>query len=139
MGRRVRKSEGDGQWILVAKVPASIQIVTRVRQPSQVQTLTLEEKVNITTGVGWMHGLCVGNTPRVGNFPGLCLEVLRPVLSWGCFLQILSSLVGLSTWRAVCRLCYRVPSWNKHRCDVRSSILTPLLISQCMHADGTEN
>jgi hypothetical protein len=42
---------------------------------SQVQTLTLEEKVNITTGVGWMNGPCVGNIPPVKDFPGLCLEV----------------------------------------------------------------
>ncbi|OJA09073.1 hypothetical protein AZE42_06761 [Rhizopogon vesiculosus] len=35
---------------------------------------TLEEKVNITTGVGWANGLCVGNIPSNKNFPGLCLE-----------------------------------------------------------------
>ncbi|KAG1762841.1 glycoside hydrolase family 3 protein [Suillus occidentalis] len=35
---------------------------------------TIEEKVNITTGVGWMNGLCVGNIPPNRNFPGLCLE-----------------------------------------------------------------
>jgi beta-glucosidase-like glycosyl hydrolase len=34
----------------------------------------LEEKVNITTGIGWMNGRCVGNTPPVKDFPGLCLE-----------------------------------------------------------------
>jgi beta-glucosidase len=41
-----------------------------------VQDMTLVEKVNITTGIGWMMGLCVGNTgpvPRLG-FPSLCLQ-----------------------------------------------------------------
>jgi beta-glucosidase len=27
-----------------------------------VQKMSLVEKVNITTGVGWQMGLCVGNT-----------------------------------------------------------------------------
>ncbi|KAI1787106.1 glycoside hydrolase superfamily [Ganoderma leucocontextum] len=36
---------------------------------------TLEERVSLTTGVGWMGGRCVGNIPPVGSFfPGLCLE-----------------------------------------------------------------
>lgn len=39
-----------------------------------IQGLTLEQKVNITTGVGWTNGPCVGNIPPVGDFPGLCLE-----------------------------------------------------------------
>jgi beta-glucosidase len=41
-----------------------------------VSQMTLVEKVNITTGTGWMMGLCVGNTgpvPRLG-FPSLCLQ-----------------------------------------------------------------
>jgi beta-glucosidase len=41
-----------------------------------VRKMTVVEKVNITTGVGWMMGLCVGNTgpvPRLG-FPSLCLQ-----------------------------------------------------------------
>ncbi len=41
-----------------------------------VSQLTLLEKVNLTTGVGWEGGPCVGNTgtiPRL-NFPGLCLQ-----------------------------------------------------------------
>jgi len=36
--------------------------------------MTIEEKVNMTTGVGWMHGRCVGNTPPTGNFPGICYQ-----------------------------------------------------------------
>jgi beta-glucosidase len=41
-----------------------------------VGQMTLEQKVNITTGVGWMNGLCVGNTYGTTNpdFPSLCLE-----------------------------------------------------------------
>jgi beta-glucosidase len=41
-----------------------------------VSQLTLLEKINLTTGVGWEGGPCVGNTgsiPRIG-FPGLCLQ-----------------------------------------------------------------
>jgi beta-glucosidase len=41
-----------------------------------VDKMSLEQKVNITTGVGWMKGLCVGNTYGTTNpdFPSLCLE-----------------------------------------------------------------
>ncbi|KAF2742764.1 glycoside hydrolase family 3 protein [Sporormia fimetaria CBS 119925] len=41
-----------------------------------VSQLTLLEKVNLTTGTGWMSDACVGNVgsiPRLG-FPGLCLQ-----------------------------------------------------------------
>ncbi|KAJ5557026.1 CAZyme family GH3 [Penicillium frequentans] len=41
-----------------------------------VQQMSILEKVNVTTGTGWMMGLCVGNTgpaTRV-NFPSLCLQ-----------------------------------------------------------------
>ncbi|KAG1853149.1 glycoside hydrolase family 3 protein [Suillus subalutaceus] len=41
---------------------------------SMISNFTIAQKVNITTGVGWANGLCVGNTPPVGNFPGLCLQ-----------------------------------------------------------------
>ena len=43
---------------------------------SFVSQLTLLEKVNLTTGVGWHGELCVGNTgsiPRL-NFTGLCMQ-----------------------------------------------------------------
>ncbi|KAI8639283.1 glycoside hydrolase superfamily [Parasitella parasitica] len=41
-----------------------------------VDQMSLEQKVNITTGVGWMVGRCVGNTYGISNpdFPALCLE-----------------------------------------------------------------
>ena len=42
---------------------------------AKVAQLSLEQKVNLTTGVGWMGGRCVGNIPTVDDFPGLCLEV----------------------------------------------------------------
>ncbi|RDX48955.1 hypothetical protein OH76DRAFT_1472179 [Lentinus brumalis] len=35
---------------------------------------SVEQKVNVSTGVFWMKGLCVGNIAAVGDFPGLCLE-----------------------------------------------------------------
>ena len=41
-----------------------------------VNQMTLPEKVNVTTGVGWSMEMCVGNTgsvPRLG-FPSLCLQ-----------------------------------------------------------------
>ncbi|KAF8203069.1 beta-glucosidase [Pholiota molesta] len=41
-----------------------------------IAKLSLQDKVNLATGVGWMDGNCVGNTPAVSSisFPGLCLE-----------------------------------------------------------------
>ncbi|KAK7180072.1 hypothetical protein DPSP01_011184 [Paraphaeosphaeria sporulosa] len=41
-----------------------------------VRQMTLVEKVNITTGVGWSMGMCVGNTGPVQRlkFPSLCLQ-----------------------------------------------------------------
>jgi len=43
---------------------------------AKIASFSLEEKVNVTTGVGWEGGRCVGNTPAIlsQNFPGLCLE-----------------------------------------------------------------
>ncbi|KIR74944.1 beta-glucosidase [Cryptococcus deuterogattii CA1014] len=37
---------------------------------------TLEEKVQLTTGVGWQNGRCLGNIGPIPskNFPGLCLQ-----------------------------------------------------------------
>ncbi|OJD10378.1 hypothetical protein AJ78_08586 [Emergomyces pasteurianus Ep9510] len=41
-----------------------------------VAKMSLVEKVNITTGVGWQMGLCVGNTGPATSvgFPSLCLQ-----------------------------------------------------------------
>jgi beta-glucosidase len=47
-----------------------------VKAKAFVSQLTLLEKVNLTTGVGWTNERCVGNTgsiPRLG-FPGLCMQ-----------------------------------------------------------------
>ncbi|KAI0351205.1 glycoside hydrolase [Trametes cingulata] len=45
------------------------------RARSLIASWTLEQKVNATTGVGWMGGRCVGNIPAISpSFPGLCLE-----------------------------------------------------------------
>ncbi|RCI05115.1 hypothetical protein CU098_012427 [Rhizopus stolonifer] len=38
-----------------------------------VQAMTLEQKVNITTGIGWESGPCVGRTTGP-DFPELCLQ-----------------------------------------------------------------
>ena len=41
-----------------------------------VQRMSLVEKVNVTTGVGWAGDLCVGNTgpATAAGFPALCLQ-----------------------------------------------------------------
>ncbi|KAG1449592.1 hypothetical protein G6F46_012167 [Rhizopus delemar] len=41
-----------------------------------VDQMSLEQMVNITTGVGWQNGPCVGNTYAIKNpdFPSLCLQ-----------------------------------------------------------------
>ncbi|KAI9485708.1 MAG: glycoside hydrolase superfamily [Benjaminiella poitrasii] len=47
-----------------------------VKAKALVQRMSLEQKVNITTGIGWMAGPCVGNSGRTTNpdFPELCLQ-----------------------------------------------------------------
>lgn len=41
-----------------------------------VSALSLEQKVSVATGIGWMNGPCVGNTPPIESidYPGLCLQ-----------------------------------------------------------------
>lgn len=41
-----------------------------------VEKMSLISKVNVTSGVGWQMGLCVGNTGPASDvgFPGLCLQ-----------------------------------------------------------------
>ncbi|KAH9936901.1 beta-glucosidase [Amylocystis lapponica] len=48
--------------------------VAYAKAEALVAQLNVVEKVNITTGVGWENGRCVGNIAAVGEFPGLCLE-----------------------------------------------------------------
>ena len=59
----------------------------KAKAVSHLKKFSLEDKVALTTGVGWMGGRCVGNIPPVQDFPGLCLEV-RYSASFGaeCFL-----------------------------------------------------
>ncbi|KAG5731649.1 putative beta-glucosidase L [Termitomyces sp. T112] len=45
----------------------------------KISNFTLDEKVSVATGVGWMNGRCVGNIPAIEpttgrGWPGLCLE-----------------------------------------------------------------
>jgi hypothetical protein len=47
----------------------------------QIASFSVEEKVNVTTGVGWANGRCVGNIPIVKDWPGLCLEVIYLTLT----------------------------------------------------------
>ncbi|TIA90228.1 hypothetical protein E3P81_02560 [Wallemia ichthyophaga] len=40
-----------------------------------VYSLSIEERVNLTTGVGWSNGPCVGNIAPIRDvFPGICLQ-----------------------------------------------------------------
>lgn len=57
--------EGTGDW-------ASAY----ARAKEFVSQLTLLEKVNLTTGVGWEGGPCVGNTGDITrlDFRGLCMQ-----------------------------------------------------------------
>ncbi|KAK2464117.1 hypothetical protein APHAL10511_003865 [Amanita phalloides] len=43
---------------------------------SKIAGFSLEDKVTVVTGVGWMVGRCVGNIAAINGtgFPGLCLE-----------------------------------------------------------------
>ncbi|KAF8166141.1 glycoside hydrolase family 3 protein [Mycena galopus ATCC 62051] len=47
-----------------------------VKATAAVQKMSLQDKVNLATGIGWEKGHCVGNTPAISSiaFPGLCLE-----------------------------------------------------------------
>ncbi|CEP14528.1 hypothetical protein [Parasitella parasitica] len=47
-----------------------------VKARALVQAMSIEQKVNITTGLGWTVGPCVGNSGRTTgpDFPELCLQ-----------------------------------------------------------------
>ncbi|KAG1747118.1 glycoside hydrolase family 3 protein [Suillus paluster] len=63
---------------------------------------TIEEKVNITTGVGWGNGLCVGNIPPNKNFPGLCLEDSPLAVRFAHFATVFPAGIQVaSTWNRV--------------------------------------
>lgn len=44
------------------------------RASALVSGFSIDDKVNVVTGIGWENGRCVGNIAAVGAFPGLCLE-----------------------------------------------------------------
>ena len=65
----------------VKHVSFSFQIVKKLVLSADLFVL----QVNVSTGVGWMNGRCVGNTPPVpfdgsGTWQGLCLEVRSPII-----------------------------------------------------------
>jgi hypothetical protein len=51
----------NGPWLLPDYTAAWDAALAKAR--TFITPLTLEEKVNLTTGVGWMNGPCVGNIP----------------------------------------------------------------------------
>ncbi|KAF8637156.1 hypothetical protein AX17_003060 [Amanita inopinata Kibby_2008] len=57
--------------------PAWLDAYVKAKQ--KISGFSLEEKVSVATGVGWMGGRCVGNIPSIEprngrGWPGLCLE-----------------------------------------------------------------
>ncbi|KAK0201449.1 glycoside hydrolase family 3 protein [Desarmillaria ectypa] len=54
---------------------SSAWTTANIKAKNLVARMTLEEKVNVTTGVGFAIGRCAGNTPAIPahNYPGLCL------------------------------------------------------------------
>ncbi|KAJ8702868.1 hypothetical protein PTI98_001542 [Pleurotus ostreatus] len=54
--------------------PAWQAAYTKAR--AKLTGVSLQDKVSLATGVGWMNGNCVGNIPSISsiNFPGLCLQ-----------------------------------------------------------------
>ena len=83
----------------------------KAKAVAHLSNFTLDDKVALTTGVGWMVGRCVGNIPPVKDFPGLCLEV-RPRLEF--WREVLTfSCEGCAARCSICRLRYRF----SHRCN----------------------
>ncbi|THU81666.1 glycoside hydrolase family 3 protein [Dendrothele bispora CBS 962.96] len=66
-----------------------------------LQGFSLEEKVNVSTGVGWQNGRCVGNIPanEEKGFPGLCLEDSPLGVRFGDFVTAFpTGIHAASTW-----------------------------------------
>ncbi|KAI0067906.1 beta-glucosidase [Artomyces pyxidatus] len=57
-------------------ISSTSSVSERIQATAAVAKLSLTDKVNLATGIGWQKGNCVGNTPPISsiNFPGLCLE-----------------------------------------------------------------
>ncbi|KAI9457438.1 beta-glucosidase [Lactarius psammicola] len=67
---------------------------------TKIATFTLKQKVNITTGVGWQNGRCVGNTPPVGDFPGLCLDDSPLGVRFADFATVFPAAINaVTTWK----------------------------------------
>ncbi|KAF8496226.1 beta-glucosidase [Russula emetica] len=67
---------------------------------TKVANWSLEQKVNITTGVGWMNGRCGGNIPPVGDFPGLCLDDSSLGVNGADFVTVFpAGFNAASTWK----------------------------------------
>ncbi|KAF8487510.1 glycoside hydrolase family 3 protein [Russula ochroleuca] len=75
---------------------------TRAHQKAKakIESWSLEEKVNITTGVGWENGRCVGNIAPIGDFPGLCLEDAPLGVRFADFATVFPAAINAaSTWK----------------------------------------
>lgn len=57
--------------------------VAHSKAKARISGWSLDQKVGLTTGVGWANGLCVGNIPPIADWQGLCLEV-SSILFLGC-------------------------------------------------------
>ncbi|KAH9958148.1 glycoside hydrolase family 3 protein [Russula dissimulans] len=85
-----------------ALVPDFAQAWTRAYKKAKVKIAnwSLEQKVNITTGVGWENGLCVGNIASIDDFPGLCLEDSPLGVRFADFVTAFpAGINAASTWR----------------------------------------
>ncbi|KXN89831.1 putative beta-glucosidase L, partial [Leucoagaricus sp. SymC.cos] len=75
----IRRPEYSGTNLLLIPCLANMSsewTTAYTKAQAAVTKLSLQDKVNLGTGIGWMKGACVGNTPSISSisFPGLCLE-----------------------------------------------------------------
>eukprot|EP01112_Ceratiomyxa_fruticulosa_P013047 TRINITY_DN3649_c0_g1_i1.p1 TRINITY_DN3649_c0_g1~~TRINITY_DN3649_c0_g1_i1.p1 ORF type:complete len:754 (+),score=174.38 TRINITY_DN3649_c0_g1_i1:386-2647(+) len=73
----------------------------KIRAAQFVSQLTLQEKVSLTTGVGWENGPCLGNTPPIPrmNFSGLCLQDSPTGVRFADFASAFPAAINLAqTW-----------------------------------------
>ncbi|OSD03878.1 glycoside hydrolase family 3 protein [Trametes coccinea BRFM310] len=78
--------------------PAWARAHSRARQ--QISGWSLEQKVSVATGVGWMGGRCVGNIAPVADWPGLCLEDSPLGVRFTDFVTAFpAGITTASTWR----------------------------------------
>lgn len=65
---------------LALAVPTTAQTLDWTAAQSKAATalaaLTLQDKIDIVTGIGWENGPCVGNTKAIGSigYPEICLQ-----------------------------------------------------------------